>query len=104
MDLLYSRYASPYNFMKLYIDQGRFGEFVYEIVELDIKWKKEELEKINENRLWDAYIHSMSDKTFIEWKRELQTKKEPVSYSMTSKEITEVKQHTAGILKRISPV
>lgn len=104
MDLLYSRYASPHNFMKLYIDQGRFGEFVYEIVELDIKRKKEELEKINENRLWDAYIHSMSDKTFVEWKQELQTKKEPVSYSMTSKEITEVKQHTADILKRISPV
>lgn len=46
MDLLYSRYASPDRFMKTYIDQGRFGEFVANIIEMDMERKKEAVQKI----------------------------------------------------------
>lgn len=71
MDLLYSRYTSPFEFMNLYMNQGRFGEFVTEIYEMEFKRKKQEEEKENDNRLWSLYIRSMSDKTFLEWKRDL---------------------------------
>ena len=54
MDLLYSRYASPSEFMGLYIEQGRFGEFVSNIVNLENKRKKEEVEAESDRMLWDA--------------------------------------------------
>lgn len=104
MDLLYSRYASPFEFMGLYIMQGRFGEFVSEIAYMDFKRKKEEAEKRNDDRLWSLYIRSMSDKTFEEWKEGLKTSKVPENYSMSNEEIGKVKQQAKGILERISPV
>ena len=104
MDLLYSRYASPMEFMQLYIEQGRFGEFVTEILEMDRKRKQETDKKEEEDRLWTAYIHSMSDKSFNEWKKELFTQKQPEDYSMTNEQVADVKEQSRGILKRISPV
>ena len=104
MDLLHSRYASPLDFMRLYIEQGRFGEFVAEIYELDFKRRKEEAEKENEDKLWTMYVHSMSDKSFIDWKKGLMEQKEPESYSMTNEQVEAEKQHAMEILKKISPV
>ena len=54
MDLLFSRYASPLDFMKLYINQGRFGEFVEGIIGLENKRRKENNEKENDDKLWQA--------------------------------------------------
>lgn len=71
MDLLYSRYSNPMEFMRLYIEQGRFGEFVTEIITQENKRRKEQAEKEDDERLWSAYIHSYSDKSFSEWKSEL---------------------------------
>lgn len=68
MDLLYSRYSNPLEFMSMYIEQGRFGEFVANIIDLNNKRKKEELEKENEDKLWMLYCHSYSEKSFNEWK------------------------------------
>lgn len=74
MDLLYSKYSNPLEFMNMYINQGRFGEFVTEIVGLENNRKQEEVEKQNEDRLWEAYLHSMSDKSFLEWKKAVMKK------------------------------
>ncbi|MBR5584401.1 MAG: hypothetical protein IKW21_07740 [Lachnospiraceae bacterium] len=69
MDLLYSRYASPMELMNIYIENGRFGEFVEKIVELDNKRKTEAAEKENEQKLWMMYVHSeVTDMSFNEWK------------------------------------
>lgn len=106
MDLLHSRYASPMEFMRLYIEQGRFGEFVSGILELDSKRKKEEEEKEEEHRWWTMYIHSMSDKSFEEWKEEVierSKENEPESYSMTNEQVESTIQDSKGILQRISP-
>ena len=59
------------DFMKIYMDQGRFGEFVENIIELDDERKKKEEEKENDNKLWSMFIHSMSDKSFNDWKSEM---------------------------------
>ena len=57
--------------MHTYIEQGRFGEFVENIVELENNRIREETEKENEDRLWQMYIHSYSEKSFIQWKDEV---------------------------------
>lgn len=104
MDLLYSRYSNPLEFMHLYIEQGRFGEFVEQIVELDNKRKKEEVDKENEEKLWQMYIHSMSDKSFNQWKDELingQPQNQKSSLSMTDKQIEEQKNKARNILKKM---
>ena len=106
MDLLFSRYASPLDFMKLYINQGRFGEFVEGIIDLENKRRKEEEEKENDNKLWQAYIRSMSEKSFVDWKNELEqgSNKQPETLSMTNERAADVKEQARGILKRFSPV
>lgn len=68
MDLLYSRYASPMDLMNLYLDQGRFGELVENIIELENKRKQEEAEKENDKKLWSLYVHSMESGSFNDWK------------------------------------
>ena len=106
MDLLFSRYASPLDFMKLYINQGRFGEFVEEIINLENKRKKEKQEKEEDDKLWQAYIRSMSEKSFIEWKKGLkqESNKQPETLSMTNERVADVKEQARGILKSFSPV
>ena len=64
MDLLFSRYASPLDFMNLYINQGRFGEFVSEIIEMENERRKQTAEKEQDEKIWQANIRSMSEKNF----------------------------------------
>lgn len=71
MDLLFSRYASPFEFMRPYIEQGRFGEFVTEIIIAENKRRQEQADKEEDEKLWAAYIHSYSDKSYAEWKSEI---------------------------------
>ncbi len=104
MDLLYSRYASPVEFMDAYIGQGRFGEFVVNILEMEMGRKKEAVRKDEEYKLWLAYIHSVTDQSFHDWKKKLMGKQEPVSYLMTNKQVDAVKQQVRGILGKFSPV
>lgn len=90
--------------MGTYIDQGRFGEFVSFIIEEDNKRRKEAAQKEEEDKLWLAYIHSMTDQSFHDWKSRLMEKQEPSSYAMTDRQVDEVKQQAMGILKKFSPV
>lgn len=102
MDLLYSRYASPLELMNIYLEQGRFGEFVTNIINLENKRIQETAQKENDDRLWLAYVHSMSDKTFSEWKDGLMKQKPPEDYSMTDEQVEDAKQQAKEIMKRIS--
>lgn len=108
MDLLYSRYSNPLEFMRLYIDQGRFGEFVSNIIDAENKRLKEKYEKENEDKLWQMYIHSYSDKSFIEWKNEMMngqpqnqepSHKSGYSLSMTDEEVENQLEKSRSILK-----
>lgn len=111
MDMLYQKYSNPLEFIKLYINQGSFGEFVAEIINLENKHKKEELEKENEEKLWQLYLHSMPDKSFDDWRSEVlgQTQKtiggdvrlsNPLS--MSKEETESQKQKARNILKTFS--
>ncbi len=102
MDLLFSRYASPLDFMGLYINQGRLPEFVSQVVDMENERRKQEAEKESDDKLWQAYIRSMSKKNFSEWKKEVAQEKEPVSYAMTDKEVEQAKNRAKEILKGFS--
>lgn len=71
MDLLYSRYSNPMDLMHHYMIQGRFEEFVTNIIELENERKKEEKAKMEDQKLWSLYIHSMSEDSFINWKKKV---------------------------------
>jgi hypothetical protein len=99
MDLLFSRYASPFEFMRPYIEQGRFGEFVTEIIKAENKRRKEQAEKEDEEMLWSAYIHSYSEKSFVDWKSEVL---KPVSSSSTGKKDDDMtKADIDNLMKRL---
>ena len=104
MDLLFSRYASPMELMSLYIENGRFEEFVENIISMDRKRKQEEAEKENEQKLWDMYLRSTSDKSFIEWKKEVFSKnQDATTLEMTDEQVKDVKDKAREILKGFSP-
>lgn len=107
MDLLYSRYSNPLEFMHLYTEQGRFGEFVTEILEMDQKRKTEAAKKDDEQKLWEIYLHSMADKSFNDWKKDVLSNnagsQKPVSLSMDEAQVENAKQQARGILQRFSP-
>lgn len=101
MDLLYSRYSNPMEFMRPYIDSGRFGEFVEEIISAENQRRKEQEEKADDEKLWIAYVHSYSDKSYNDWKNDVLT---PVSREsataprrrdedMTSEDINRIMNH-----------
>ena len=69
MDLLYTRYANPMELVALYIDRGRFGTFVEQLVQADYQSKCEAAEKENDWKLWMMFINSASGETFSQWKQ-----------------------------------
>lgn len=101
MDLLYSRYASPMDLMKLYMEQGRFGEFVTEILDMDFKRKQAEENKENEGKLWSMYIHSMSAESFNDWKERVM--KEAPKLKRSSRDVNMTGSDVEGIINRLFP-
>ena len=71
MDLLYRAYSSPMNLMSQYINKGQFGAFVSGFLTAEYERRKQEAEKENEMKLWIAYVHSYSDKSYNEWKQQV---------------------------------
>lgn len=72
MGLLYEQYASPMDLIKMYINRGRFGEFVASVLEADYQRRKDEAEKDDNWKLWTMYIQLVSvgatDESFAVWK------------------------------------
>lgn len=98
--------------MNLYINGGRFGEFVSGLLEIEYKRKKEMAEKEDEDKLWSLYIHSLPDKSFNEWKKDLVDfipEKQPEGHrgseegSLTKDEINEMILNSQDILNSFTP-
>lgn len=68
MDMLYSRYSNPWDLMAIYINQGRFGDFVAGFCEAEHKRKVEEAERHEDLKLWFAYVLSFSKDSFDTFK------------------------------------
>ncbi len=106
MDLLYSRYSSPLEFMRLYIEQGRFGEFVEEIFGMEQKRRQEKAEDEEEQKLWEMYLHSMSGKSYADWKKEVLSNNKSIqkpTLTMNDEQVEDTKRQARSILQRSSP-
>lgn len=72
MGLLYEQYASPMDLIRMYINRGRFGEFVASVLETDYERRKEEAEKDDNLKLWIMYtqlaVNGYTDESFVAWK------------------------------------
>lgn len=71
MDMLYARYSSPMDLVYAYINQRRFGDFIAGFLKAENDRKKAEAEKDENTKMWLAYVHSYSDKSFNDWKDEV---------------------------------
>ena len=78
--------------MNLYFEQGRFGEFVSNVIEKENQRKQEEAEKEDEQKLWMMYVHSRTDKSFVDWKAEVlkPAHKGGRDANMTDEDITDI--------------
>lgn len=74
MDMLYRAYSNPIEIMNIYINQGRFGEFVSGFIDAEAEKKKAEAKKDEDNKLWIAYLMSRSEKSFEQWKNDIVVK------------------------------
>lgn len=61
MDSLFKRYASPFSLLDQYIRQGRLLEFIDEFIKTH-----------NEDKLYELWLHKVPDKTFVEFKEEVE--------------------------------
>ena len=90
--------------MNLYINQGRFGEFVSEIVRLENDRIIAEAEQIEQDRWFELYLRSGSDKSFNDWKKEVIANQPEQNQSllMTDEQIQEQYDKSKEILKKIN--
>ncbi len=100
MDLIHRKYADPCVFMGMYIAQGRFGEFVAKVWGREKKDIREAFKKEEDGRLWMAYVHSLSEKTFEEWKAELRRPAAPASYALSDEQVRATVERSRKILGR----
>ena len=109
--MLYSRYSNPLELMRIYIDQGEFGLFVENIIDMENKRRKELHDKEEEDKLFNMYIHSMSDKSYMEWKREVLLKAsygnikdidKSKSLSMSSADVDNQLKKARNVLERFN--
>lgn len=88
MDLLFSRYASPFSLLDGVIYMRRFSSFIDEMIESE-----------NEKILWDFYLHRVFDKSFAQFKRSFETHAVPPSEERIEATVTESK----SMLKQFIP-
>lgn len=83
------------------MEQGRFGEFVTKTIDTEFKRRKEAAEKENDMKIWDLYLHSMTDKSFFDFKNDLMqsTSQQPQSYKMTNAQVEQTINRSRQILK-----
>lgn len=103
--------------IRVYIDQGRFGEFVSEVIRMDTERRQEEAEKEQDNDLWIAYLLEMQTErifgnpqriSFNDWKetivmRQQSGNDEPETLEMTNEQVDAIKNKARGILAGFSP-
>lgn len=72
MGLLYEQYTAPLDLIRMYINRGRFGEFVASVLEADHQRRKDEAEKDDNLKLWIMYtqlaVNGHTDESFMGWK------------------------------------
>ena len=75
MDLLFSKYASPFSFLDELISNGDFLEWVLSFIDFD-----------NERTVWELWLHKEFEKSFGEFKDSILKKPEEINLETTIKD------------------
>lgn len=94
MDLLFSRYASPFLFINGMLQTGRFTYFVENLVKKDNEEKEDKA-------LWEYYLNRPVEGSFKEFKEELRNDRNNASLSANDIETTV--KNSLDILKNFNP-
>lgn len=92
MDLLFKRYASPYLLLDEMILAGKLFDFVTHM-----------MEQMNEEQEWDFFLHKVFDKSFMEFKSEMETNMDMLSKEMSESEIETTVNESRDILAKFIP-
>lgn len=57
--------------ISFYVNRGRFGEFVTNIITQENDRVRKEAEKEEDWKLWTLFLHSSSGESFNEWKKKV---------------------------------
>lgn len=93
MDLLHQRYASPFPFIDEMIKHCRFGEFVDSFIRKVLKEK-------NEKMTWEFFIHRIYDKSFNEFKEELEN--DARNQNMSEQDVEATIQQTTDMVNEFN--
>jgi hypothetical protein len=67
MDLLFSKYASPFLLLDQYLACGQFFDFIVEFIQIE-----------NERKEYEYWLHKVWDKSFDEFKNVVERQEEDV--------------------------
>jgi hypothetical protein len=89
MDLLFSKYASPFLLLDGFILTGRLFDFVLEFIDIE-----------NEKTMWEFYLHKVHDMSFDEFKKSCSSRQtEP----QTDEELETTIQNSQSMLNGFIP-
>ena len=94
MDMLYQRYACPFSFMDGMIQSGRLFEFVTETVKANNAEKQEETQ-------WQFYLHKVFEKSYQEFKNELEQNERDMQ--MSEEDIETAIKQTIDLMNTFNP-
>lgn len=89
MDMLYHRYACPFDYLDTLLELGEMPQGIREMLYQD-----------NDNKLWEMYLHSMPTKSFNEWKKSIS--KNQVGKALSNAEMGSIINKSNNILKAFS--
>ena len=91
--MIFKRYSSPFLFLDNLLIQGRFSDGI------DTIYKQ-----VNEDKLWNLYLSiPVKEKSYVEWKNEVISKKEEKPSFEVAKDLENVKNDARNILKNFKP-
>lgn len=93
MDLVFKRYSSPFLLLDTLIENGKFLEFIMELLEI-----------YNDEQIYELWLHKVFDKSFSEFKnsavRKQSTEEVPV---MDNKQISSIIKDSYEMLNNFKP-
>ncbi len=90
MDLLHTRYASPFPFMDEMIQNCRFVYFIHKVIEVK-----------HESDRWEIFLHKVWDKSYSDFKQELEINEK--NSSLTDKQKEDIIRDSMKILNNFNP-
>ena len=94
MDLLFKRYASPFDYLNLLLESGNFESGIVNI-----------LEAIDNDKSWEYYLSNnpCNEKSFVDWKKDTQNKTQ-AQRPMSKVQVVATVEKSQNILKNFKPL